>query len=803
MSRTVTSLNVLATAMLALLLASARCVSQVPTPAALATWPEGVFLENRGQWPSAVQFVARMGSIRLVVTADDLRFVEPGDALDSERVVCVRLGGRGDWQLSGENVVTTRWSFLLGSKPNPGGTGIRGYRSLRLIDGGRTVTLSSTGSQVRIRPHAAQAVAAWPTSQDVRVEPGSPAAAVAATGRISPAASTTGSRPRAAIEPWDVEVIPAPDSIVLDVNQATLVGGSETEGFSVLARAADGSFIAAGESQSADFPTTPGAFDGTFAGGSGTFPGDAVVVRFNPSFEVEWATYLGGEQNETIQAIEILPDGAIVVAGWTFSMAFPITPGAQQPTKGLIAMAGFVTRLDSTGSHVEASTYLGGITTGLDEVRAMDRLQDGRLVVGVDAQATNLPVTTTVLLPSVQGGHPNGYLAILDPESLLIDVAAYFGGSEGATLYDVAALRDDSILVGGTTLSDDLPLSSAAYQPLNNDGDGFLLVLNQDLDAALAGTYLGGPEFDALTEVAVGPDGDVYAAGQTSELATTPGAFQANIMGAVDGFVARLSPDLTQARYVTLLGSEINDHPEDLAVDSAGRAHVVGYTLGSHFPTTKGALQEVKPNGAEAMTISRLAPMGEALSYSTYVGTSALGEQVVATALALAPDSSILVAGGTTSAVGQPFSGLGPVNGSNDAEVVRLSLLPERVWRLAAPQHNPSSGPVMSLSGAPVLGEAALDIECLGAPAAASGLLFLSGAIQDPPLVVKGQSLLVSPVDLLAVLPVSSDELGFASLRLRIPVDPVLAGLSVAAQYAWPGGGQALLSDGLLMQVAE
>lgn len=76
------------------------------------------------------------------------------------------------------------------------------------------------------------------------------------------------------------------------------------------------------------FPTTPGAFQPTFQGGSGY--GDAYVFKLNPSATAYvYSTYLGGTLDyEQGEGIAVNAAGEVYVTGWTQSPDFPTTPGA-------------------------------------------------------------------------------------------------------------------------------------------------------------------------------------------------------------------------------------------------------------------------------------------------------------------------------------------------------------------------------------------------------------------------------------------------------------------------------------------
>lgn len=88
-----------------------------------------------------------------------------------------------------------------------------------------------------------------------------------------------------------------------------------------------------------------------------------------------YSTYLGGATaltgataNDVGFGIAVDAAGNAYVTGITQSSDFPTTPGAFDVTFTTLFPDAFVTKLDSTGSTLLYSTYLGG-STNFDEVR--------------------------------------------------------------------------------------------------------------------------------------------------------------------------------------------------------------------------------------------------------------------------------------------------------------------------------------------------------------------------------------------------------------------------------------------------
>src|SRR4029079_1667502 len=108
---------------------------------------------------------------------------------------------------------------------------------------------------------------------------------------------------------------------------------------------------------------------------------------------INYSTLLGGSDNDTALAVAADAAGNAYVAGNAHSAPFPITPGAYQPDgSSPITGAAFVAKLNSTGTALIYSTYLGkGIS---DEVRGLVPDAAGNVIVaGNTNHGSQFPLT--------------------------------------------------------------------------------------------------------------------------------------------------------------------------------------------------------------------------------------------------------------------------------------------------------------------------------------------------------------------------------------------------------------------------
>jgi hypothetical protein len=163
------------------------------------------------------------------------------------------------------------------------------------------------------------------------------------------------------------------DAFVTKINGATgqimystyLGGSDEDRGVGITVDASGNAYVA-GRTASADFPTTPGAFD-TSCGTDGACNNDGVsptefdvfVTKLNATGDaLVYSTYLGGTGDD--QGIDIAVDSAnhAYVVGETGSTDFPLVSPLQVTKKGEVDV--FAAKLNADGTSLIYSTYLGG-----------------------------------------------------------------------------------------------------------------------------------------------------------------------------------------------------------------------------------------------------------------------------------------------------------------------------------------------------------------------------------------------------------------------------------------------------------
>ena len=192
---------------------------------------------------------------------------------------------------------------------------------------------------------------------------------------------------------------------------STYLGG---EGFdSGLGIAADvsGHAYVTGMTDSTDFPTTDGVVQSVAMGA-----GDAFVTKINPDgSELIYSTYLGGTELDEGRGIAIDSQRHVYVIGRTASPDFFEVVPVQDEFGGTEDM--FLTKLGSSGSMLEYSTYLGGTRSDSGNGVAIDGL--GNAYITGTTHSIEFPTVATFRNLLGQASSGAAFIGTIDRDDIL------------------------------------------------------------------------------------------------------------------------------------------------------------------------------------------------------------------------------------------------------------------------------------------------------------------------------------------------------------------------------------------------
>lgn len=179
---------------------------------------------------------------------------------------------------------------------------------------------------------------------------------------------------------------------------STFLGGGLWDSSYALEVNGSGAVWATGVTYSADWPTTPNAFDMTYSGNY-----DAVVVGLDPSGSaLAYSTFVGGSDVDGGVGIDLDDQGRVYTTGDTRSADFPTTPDAYDTTFNGGGRDAFVIELDPEAASRTYSTFLDGSGNGWGFGVAVDTLGDEGIVAGL-TWSPDFPTTSDAYDPSYNG----------------------------------------------------------------------------------------------------------------------------------------------------------------------------------------------------------------------------------------------------------------------------------------------------------------------------------------------------------------------------------------------------------------
>jgi len=396
---------------------------------------------------------------------------------------------------------------------------------------------------------------------------------------------------------------------------STWLGGIGADrGVAVAVDAAGNAYITG----STTSPNFPGAHPTSPRSGPDPEQPNVFVAKINRTGSaLLYFTYLGGSKSDGGIGIAIDSAGHAYVTGFTVSPDFPIVASVQSRHGG--GYDAFVAKLNSSGSELLYSTFLGGDGGESGGGIAVD--SSGSAYVTGYTGSRNFP-TFHPLQGSLKGPF-DVFICKLSPDGRHLIYSTFLGGSNSDEGVAIAVDSGGNAYVTGSVTSSDFPTLNPIQSKFGGGVvDAFVLKLNAEGSALVYSTYLGGSYRDQGAGIAVDPSGNAYVTGFTGSTDfPVSHAIQPELAGEFDAFVAKLNFTGSDLLYSTYLGGSGDDKGAAIAVDRSGNAFVTGFTGSLNFPVV-GPIQP-QFGGATDVFVSRLNAAGSVLQFSSFLGGTA------------------------------------------------------------------------------------------------------------------------------------------------------------------------------------
>ncbi len=366
---------------------------------------------------------------------------------------------------------------------------------------------------------------------------------------------------------------------------STYLGGSGNDMGKAIAVDASGAAYVAGQTFSSNFPTTAGAFKTTYSGA-----GDAFVAKLNPGgTALQYATYLGGSGTDNAEGIALDVNGNAYVTGQTYSTDFPTVVAIQAANGGNQDSDAFVTEINSSGSALVYSTYLGGSSMDWGNAIAVDA--SGNAYVAGFTRSPDFPLASP--LQATCGGCPgfaDAFVAELATNGGALLHSTYLGGSADDHGAGIAVDSDGNIYVTGFTYSTDFPVTAGAYQTSLTSGQSaaFVTKIAPGFSSLTFSTYVRGNGLNYGKNIAV-DTGNVFVVGQTFSptfplLNPIQSACVPSNCYYGTGFITELNAAGAGLIFSTYLGGSHGDDVAGMALDPSANIQATGQATSTDFP---------------------------------------------------------------------------------------------------------------------------------------------------------------------------------------------------------------------------
>lgn len=220
--------------------------------------------------------------------------------------------------------------------------------------------------------------------------------------------------------------------------------------------------------------------------------GDYWAIKLNPSGELQWSRYFGGNFTDTPYGIVQTEDNGFIMVGSSDSSDVDINSN-----KGTYDF--WVVKITNTGTLLWEKNFGG---TEIDEARSITPTNDGNYIIAGDTRSNNTDV-------SANNGAADLWLVKITPNGELLWEQNY-GGTSFDVARDIKLTQDGGFLVSGSSRSADGDVTTNKGQ-----NDAWVIKINSSGNLMWQQT-IGGSDIDFSYGVAELIDGTVVVVGESN-----------------------------------------------------------------------------------------------------------------------------------------------------------------------------------------------------------------------------------------------------------------------------------------------
>ncbi len=478
---------------------------------------------------------------------------------------------------------------------------------------------------------------------------------------------------------------------------SSFFGGNGDDNVIGIKEIGQGTVWVCGSTESINFPTTIGAYDEILDGTTDIFLTKLDLSGSNR--RIITSTLIGGGGSDTPVGIEIDKSGNIYLAGTTNSIDFPTFSFFNNQIAGYFDV--FASKFNPNGDDIIFSTYVGGAK---DDIATSFKLsEDNGLYVCGYTTSMDFPIAGNAY-QNKNNGKNDIFLFRLSNSGQSLRFSTYFGGADDDFAYSMTVTPSEIVYLVGATKSGDFPvhpvriysygsytyvLESPYDRTYNGGYDAVVLKVYGNGGGLDYASFFGGVADDVAYAVSwYGEDEKVVFAGVTNKepstisFPLTEDAFQRNIKGSSDMFVASLSNIIITSQYgwtyksqnlifSTFVGGSLTEKPVDIEYFPLSQEYgILCQTNSSDFPVFNNP--SAKKKGKIDACFFKLSKSGTSISFTEFFGGS---EDDIPTDLELSSFGDFYAVGKTNSG---NFPSLYPIEnqnygGKNDGFILKYS----------------------------------------------------------------------------------------------------------------------------------
>ncbi|MBX3165561.1 MAG: SBBP repeat-containing protein [Bacteroidetes bacterium] len=241
------------------------------------------------------------------------------------------------------------------------------------------------------------------------------------------------------------------------------------------------------------------------------------------------------------RALLLTATATLSITGYALSSNFPVTAGAYDQTHNGGPSDVFVTKLNSTGTALIYSTFIGGSSDDIGRSISVDG--SGNAYVTGDVVSSNFPTTAGAYDQTHNGGTYDVFVTKLNPSGNALVYSTFIGGNGNDEARGITLDGNGNAYITGYA-SNNFPVTLGAYdQTHNGNYDVFVTKLNSTGSSLMYSTFVGGTGNEGGLSIALDNNNRAYITGftQSTGYPTSTGAYDVTHNGGDDVFVTKLA----------------------------------------------------------------------------------------------------------------------------------------------------------------------------------------------------------------------------------------------------------------------